>query len=213
MRRWGRRPPPPPHTCTKSSTASSPTRSTHGDRYRRSIVHMFAAVYRWCLTSLGLDKKKRVVMVGLDGAGKTTILYRLKLGEIVTTTMGMPNLSHLAAPTGPHMEKVTYKRIEFLCWDLGGSEGRLRREFLGPEVGPEAVIFVVDLNDRCAPPPEPRAQHCAPSYCLPPVAEVRFVPTQGSARPGSGRAAPLYGGLARRASAHLCQQDGPPRRD
>ena len=27
----------------------------------------------------------RVVSVGLDAAGKTTILYKLKLGEIVTT--------------------------------------------------------------------------------------------------------------------------------
>ena len=27
----------------------------------------------------------RILMVGLDNAGKTTILYKLKLGEIVTT--------------------------------------------------------------------------------------------------------------------------------
>lgn len=34
-------------------------------------------------------------MVGLDAAGKTTILYKLKLGEIVTTipTIGMDLLS------------------------------------------------------------------------------------------------------------------------
>jgi len=33
-------------------------------------------------------------MVGLDAAGKTTILYKLKLGEIVTTipTIGMATL-------------------------------------------------------------------------------------------------------------------------
>ena len=35
-------------------------------------------------------KEMRILMVGLDAAGKTTILYKLKLGEIVTTipTMG-----------------------------------------------------------------------------------------------------------------------------
>lgn len=27
----------------------------------------------------------RILMVGLDAAGKTTILYKLKLGEVVTT--------------------------------------------------------------------------------------------------------------------------------
>ncbi len=36
-------------------------------------------------------KEMRILMVGLDAAGKTTILYKLKLGEIVTTipTIGM----------------------------------------------------------------------------------------------------------------------------
>ena len=42
-------------------------------------------------------KEMRILMVGLDAAGKTTILYKLKLGEIVTTipTIGEP----LPAPT------------------------------------------------------------------------------------------------------------------
>jgi ADP-ribosylation factor protein 1 len=44
-------------------------------------------------------KEMRILMVGLDAAGKTTILYKLKLGEIVTTipTIGpcrrLPSLS------------------------------------------------------------------------------------------------------------------------
>ena len=39
-------------------------------------------------------KDVRILMVGLDAAGKTTILYKLKLGEIVTTipTIGMASL-------------------------------------------------------------------------------------------------------------------------
>lgn len=37
-------------------------------------------------------REMRILMVGLDAAGKTTILYKLKLGEIVTTipTIGKP---------------------------------------------------------------------------------------------------------------------------
>ena len=35
--------------------------------------------------SLFGGKEMRILMVGLDAAGKTTILYKLKLGEIVTT--------------------------------------------------------------------------------------------------------------------------------
>lgn len=40
-------------------------------------------------------KEMRILMVGLDAAGKTTILYKLKLGEIVTTipTIGKTNIN------------------------------------------------------------------------------------------------------------------------
>jgi GTPase SAR1 family protein len=37
-------------------------------------------------------KEMRILMVGLDAAGKTTILYKLKLGEIVTTIPTIGNL-------------------------------------------------------------------------------------------------------------------------
>lgn len=42
-------------------------------------------------------KEMRILMVGLDAAGKTTILYKLKLGEIVTTipTIGMLSLEYI----------------------------------------------------------------------------------------------------------------------
>ena len=43
--------------------------------------NMFEKLFR----SLFGKKEMRILMVGLDAAGKTTILYKLKLGEIVTT--------------------------------------------------------------------------------------------------------------------------------
>ena len=45
-------------------------------------------------------KEMRILMVGLDAAGKTTILYKLKLGEIVTT---IPTI-------GFNVETVEYKK-------------------------------------------------------------------------------------------------------
>jgi ADP-ribosylation factor protein 1 len=39
-------------------------------------------------------KEMRILMVGLDAAGKTTILYKLKLGEIVTTIPTIGACSH-----------------------------------------------------------------------------------------------------------------------
>ena len=41
----------------------------------------FASIFK----GLFGKKEMRILMVGLDAAGKTTILYKLKLGEIVTT--------------------------------------------------------------------------------------------------------------------------------
>ena len=49
---------------------------------------------------------------GLDAAGKTTILYKLKLGEIVTT---IPTI-------GFNVETVEYKNISFTVWDVGGQD-------------------------------------------------------------------------------------------
>jgi len=37
------------------------------------------------LSNISKDKETRILMLGLDGAGKTTILYKLKLGENIST--------------------------------------------------------------------------------------------------------------------------------
>lgn len=55
------------------------------------------------LTRLFGKAQMRILMVGLDAAGKTTILYKLKLGEVVTT---IPTI-------GFNVETVEYKNICF----------------------------------------------------------------------------------------------------
>lgn len=45
-------------------------------------------------------KEMRILMVGLDAAGKTTILYKLKLGEIVTT---IPTIGKFFFPLVHHV--------------------------------------------------------------------------------------------------------------
>ena len=57
-------------------------------------------------------KDVRILMVGLDAAGKTTILYKLKLGEIVTTipTIGTFLARRVKAP--PHV--VVRRRDVFI---------------------------------------------------------------------------------------------------
>ena len=53
----------------------------------------FASLFK----SLFGKKEMRILMVGLDAAGKTTILYKLKLGEIVTT---IPTIGKLLDDSG-----------------------------------------------------------------------------------------------------------------
>ena len=48
---------------------------------------------------LSINTEMRILMLGLDAAGKTTVLYKLKLGEVVTTipTVGFHFGSSIAA--------------------------------------------------------------------------------------------------------------------
>ncbi|KAI4317915.1 hypothetical protein L6164_025743 [Bauhinia variegata] len=68
---------------------------------------------------------------------QTTTLYKLHLGEVVTTN-----------PTvGSNVEELVYKNIRFEVWDLGGQE-RLRTSWATYYRGTHAVIVVIDSSDR-----------------------------------------------------------------
>ncbi|XP_061662318.1 ADP-ribosylation factor 4 [Syngnathoides biaculeatus] len=82
-------------------------------------------------------KQMRILMVGLDAAGKTTILYKLKLGEVVTT---IPTI-------GFNVETVEYKNICFTVWDVGGQD-KIRPLWRHYFQNTQGLIFVVDSNDR-----------------------------------------------------------------
>uniref|UniRef100_A0A3P9AFA5 ADP-ribosylation factor n=1 Tax=Esox lucius TaxID=8010 RepID=A0A3P9AFA5_ESOLU len=88
-------------------------------------------------TRLFGKKQMRILMVGLDAAGKTTILYKLKLGEIVTT---IPTI-------GFNVETVEYKNICFTVWDVGGQD-KIRPLWRHYFQNTQGLIFVVDSNDR-----------------------------------------------------------------
>uniref|UniRef100_A0A8C2DFE8 ADP-ribosylation factor n=1 Tax=Cyprinus carpio TaxID=7962 RepID=A0A8C2DFE8_CYPCA len=79
----------------------------------------------------------KLLMVGLDAAGKTTVLYKLKLGEVVTT---IPTI-------GFNVETVEYKNISFAVWDVGG-QSKIRGLWKYYYQHTEGLIFVVDSSDH-----------------------------------------------------------------
>jgi len=112
-------------------------------------------------------------MVGLDAAGKTTILYKLKLGEgksflmcytpnkysynfyqaqhlfpSLRKTYTLPMLTVVTTiPTiGFNVETVEYKNISFTVWDVGGQD-KIRPLWRHYYQNTQGLIFVVDSND------------------------------------------------------------------
>jgi len=83
------------------------------------------------------NREMRVVMLGLDAAGKTTILYKLHIGEVLST---VPTI-------GFNVEKVQYKNVLFTVWDVGGQE-KLRPLWRHYFNNTDGLIYVVDCLDR-----------------------------------------------------------------
>ena len=82
------------------------------------------------------EKKANILMLGLDSAGKTTILYKLKLDTLVTT---IPTI-------GFNVESVKFKSLNMTIWDVGGQE-KIRPLWRHYYQNVDAVIFVIDSND------------------------------------------------------------------
>ena len=122
------------HTYTRTHTQCSSLRSSHSLALSRTMGNYFSSMFDrlW-----GANRELRILILGLDGAGKTTILYRLQIGEVVTTK-----------PTiGFNVETLSYKNLKLNVWDLGGQTS-IRPYWRCYYADTAAVIFVVDSTDK-----------------------------------------------------------------
>ena len=85
------------------------------------------------------ERDFKIIIVGLHNAGKTTILYKLALNEVVVT---QPTI-------GSNVEEVTHQNVKLQVWDLGGQES-LRAAWDAYYENAEAVIYVVDAAESDA---------------------------------------------------------------
>jgi ADP-ribosylation factor protein 1 len=86
---------------------------------------------------MSVPEEVSIIMVGLDAAGKTSILYGLKLGQVVTT---MPTI-------GFNVETVSRGNLNMKIWDVGG-QSKIRRSWRHFSTGATGIIFVVDSSDH-----------------------------------------------------------------
>jgi GTP-binding protein SAR1 len=100
---------------------------------------MFLLDWMWgALAWMGLaNKEAKIIFLGLDNAGKTTLMHVLKAAH----------LKQFEPTFHPTKEDLTIGKINFHAWDLGGHESarRIWQDYF-PVV--DAVVFIVDVADR-----------------------------------------------------------------
>lgn len=97
-----------------------------------------AAATMGSVNSRGHKVEAQVVMMGLDSAGKTTLLYKLKGDQLVETlpTIGF-NVEPLEAPG----------HVSLTLWDVGG-QTQLRANWKDYLEGTDILVYVLDSTDE-----------------------------------------------------------------
>lgn len=93
---------------------------------------------RKLLTNLFGSPEYRLLILGLDGSGTTSILYKLKLNEFVQT---IPTI-------GFNVETIVYNKTALTMWDVGGCD-KIRPLIRHYFEHTRAIIFVIDSQDVC----------------------------------------------------------------
>ena len=80
-------------------------------------------------------------MVGLDNSGKTSIIYRLKIGDFIDIKLSL----------GFNIEEIKYNGLNLILWGIGSNnnfyENKVRKLWKHYYQNIDGIIFVIDSKD------------------------------------------------------------------
>lgn len=83
------------------------------------------------------DKEARILVLGLDNAGKTTILKKLSEEDI----------THIMPTQGFNIKSLVHDGFKLNVWDIGGQK-TIRPYWSNYFESTDALVFVIDSSDR-----------------------------------------------------------------
>jgi len=76
--------------------------------------------YSMALTGIGKQDERKLLMLGMGGAGKTSILYKLNIGQ---------NIHPVPFTMGIDAEIFEYKKIKMIVWDMIGIRRIMKKKY------------------------------------------------------------------------------------
>jgi small GTP-binding protein len=109
-----------------------------GAAFHKSVKSGSFSLYSSALAVLRKKKRSvKTIVLGLDSAGKTTLLYQMRLAKFLTV---VPTI-------GYNLESVESEHVEFKMWDIGGLN-KIRPLWRHYYMRTKALIYVIDSTDR-----------------------------------------------------------------
>lgn len=113
--------------------------------FKNAIIAAYLIANSWNKRAMYMKKPKmKVVISGLDYAGKTSLINRL------INDYNYNDMVNLEPTVGANVEEYQSERLDLVLWDLGGQKDHINEYLASPErffVHVDVMIFVVDSQD------------------------------------------------------------------
>jgi ADP-ribosylation factor protein 1 len=86
----------------------------------------------------------RIILIGLDAAGKTTFLYQARQ---MHSSIFPSNIETTIPTIGFNVETLTSRNVDVKCWDIGGCD-KIRPLWRHYTMDASALVLFVDSNDK-----------------------------------------------------------------